>query len=193
MKVLWLCNVLLPEIADAAGVSGKAHSAGWIEGFLQGLRYRNDVEIGIICPFDTEITGTFEGGRYWLCGSDSYRSILDAFDPDILHVFGTENEESNKIVTLFNKPARTIVNIQGMACLYADVYTEGLPPRMQLRQRIFESLIKNGVLNQRDRFRLRGKVEADTLSKVCHVIGRTDIDRMFALHLNPTVQYHQCN
>ena len=56
--------------------------------------------------------------------------IICPFDPDILHVFGTENEESNKLVTLFNKPARTIVNIQGMARLHADVYTEGLPDRI---------------------------------------------------------------
>ena len=193
MRVLWYCNVILPEVADAAGISDKAHSAGWVEGFLLGLRKQPDVTLGIICPWTEYREGEHDGFQYWLCSSEQYEKVLDQFKPDILHVFGTENEESNKLVTLFNNPRRTVVNIQGMATLYADVYTDNLPAKLQLRQRIFESFLRNGILDQRDKLRSRGEAESDTIKKVCHVIGRTDIDRMFAQNLNPDIQYHHCN
>ena len=193
MKVLWCCNVILPEIADAAGISEMAHSAGWIEGFLHGIKAQKDVELGIICPGNKETHGAFDGIEYWICGSESYKSILDAFSPDIVHVFGTENEESNKLVSLFNNKSRTVINIQGMAGLCADVYIDGLPITLQRKQRFFEKIIGNGILNQRDNLQLRGNKEAETFSIAGHVIGRTDIDRMFALDLNPNIQYHCCN
>lgn len=193
MKVLWCCNVVLPEIADVAGVSDQVHSAGWIEGFLEEIKRVEEVELGIICPHGSGHSGTFDGVRFWLCSSSDYQSILNEFNPDVVHVFGTENEESNRLVNLFGKPERVIINIQGMAGPISDVYLDGLPPKMQLKQRVFESYLKNGLLDQRNRFKERSITEKDSLQKCCHVIGRTDIDRMYALSINPDIEYHHCN
>ena len=193
MKVLWCCNVVLPELADAAGIADKAHSAGWIEGFLKGIKQFKEVELGIICPHKSGFSGTTDGIRYWLCSSCDYKKILDDFKPDVVHIFGTENEESNKLINIFGQPEKTVINIQGIAGLISDVYVDGLPPKMQLKQRVFEGCIKNGLLNQRDRLRARSITEKDSLQKSGHVIGRTDIDRMFALNINPNIHYHHCN
>ena len=66
MKILWCCNVVLPEIADAAGVSDKVHSIGWVEGYLEGLKRIDEVKLGIICPHSSELAGSVDNVRYWL-------------------------------------------------------------------------------------------------------------------------------
>ena len=97
------CNVVLPMVANAAGIKEKAHSAGWIEGFLEGLQTHKEIELGIICQSSISEHGICSNGvRYWLCGIEQYEAILNEFSPDILHIFGTENPESNIVpVTRF--------------------------------------------------------------------------------------------
>lgn len=193
MRVLWCCNVVLPQIAEATGISDVGHSAGWIEGFLHGIKNQKDIKLGIICPHQKRTSGAFEGIKFWTGPLDVYRSAIEDFNPDILHVFGTENEEAKDVIRLFNRPDRTVINIQGMLRLYGEVYTDGLPLNLQRKKRLFESLVKNSIIDQKQNLLKRSVAEKDSLTHVKHVIGRTDIDKMFAMTANPNVNYHFCN
>lgn len=194
MKILWYSNVVLPQVADAAGINQKANSAGWIEGFLREIKAFDNVELGIICPYSSYLSGKNEKLSYWLVDNDTrYNEILKSFAPDIVHVFGTESVESNKLIKEFGRPERTVVNIQGMAELYGNVYLRGLPVDLCRKERLFEKYIKNGLLSQKNNLLKRGLVERDTMQRIGHVIGRTDIDRMFAITSNPDINYHFCN
>ena len=159
MKILWLCNVVLPRIAEDAGISQKIHSAGWIEGFLNSLVQNDKIELGILCPYNKLHSGTFANVKYWLCPSDMYCKVVSDFSPDILHVYGTENEDWNRVIKHFGKPERTVVNIQGMMNLYGEVYLQGLPPELSMKERLFEKYIGNSLIDQKQSFEARGKIE----------------------------------
>lgn len=49
MRVLFSSNVIIPCVAETAGVQ-QSNSAGWIEAIVSFLAEEDDMELGIICP-----------------------------------------------------------------------------------------------------------------------------------------------
>ncbi len=196
MRILWYTNVVLPEVAQAAHLEGQ-YSAGWIQGFWNGIMTKPSIELTICCPYTTQIllSGQGKGFAYYVTPEsfDKYDDILNASKPDIVHVFGTESPEALKLVKAFNRPERTVINIQGMLNLYADVFFEGLPHQMSRRTRVFEKVIHNSLIDQRNNMRYRATTEAEMLRLAGHAIGRTDIDHMFCQSHNADIRYHHCD
>lgn len=194
MRVLFSSNVIIPCIAETAGVL-QANSAGWIEAIVSFLADEDDMELGIICPGSTEKKGKFRFGNYWIVpsgGEEScYRRILSEFNPDILHIFGSESERILKLITLFGKPEKTIIHLQGIAEKYGAVYLNDIPKRYS-RGRVIETLLGHGLKKQRDSLLRRGKTERKALEMVGHVTGRTDFDRMAVESVSQSIQYHFC-
>ena len=140
MKVLWIVNIILPQIAekiDAEPVFG----GGWIVGLEACLRERKDIELLICFPYKTIISINIDGVKcYSFYQKNSYKysrktverleSIIANESPDIIHVFGTEFPHS--LATLIAAQNldlinRTVVSIQGLVSVYAKHYFAGLP------------------------------------------------------------------
>lgn len=194
MRILFSSNVIIPCVAEAAGVQ-QANSAGWIEAIVSSFEEYDDVKLGIICPGSIEKKGKSNFGNWWIIPksgeTNCYRRILSEFAPDILHIFGSESERILELITMYGKPNRTIIHLQGIAEKYGVVYLNDIPKRYS-RGRIVETLLGHGLKKQRDSLLQRGKTERKALKMVCHVTGRTDFDRMAAESVSQSIQYHFC-
>ena len=61
MKVLWICNIMIPAIARQLGVS-YSYREGWLSGLLERVaqeKGRNRIELGIAFPVE-ESMGNFQ-------------------------------------------------------------------------------------------------------------------------------------
>ncbi len=208
MRVLWLCNVMLPRVSALLGKQPIPYG-GWLTGALDGLRSINDnIQLGICCPFENSSeTAKFDADNvtYYTFPCDSrritdfvwylpwLRSIINDFKPDILHIFGTEYAHSLAAARAFEAPERTLVSIQGLCYEYAKYYFADLPPFVSRGFNMRDVLRGETLSSQKKLFALRGENETLLLKSASHICGRTDWDKACTARINPKLNYHFCN
>lgn len=204
MKLLWLCN-MAPGAVQAA-MDGKKTSGLWVDHVLSDLR-KEDLQLHILCP------GNGQRGRlddkcsfacfpkgdahvYTPAQEPFFRKELEAFGPDVIHIWGSEYGHTLAMVRVCGEKGllnHTVVSIQGLCSIYAPHYAEGVPERVQRRSTFRDFLQRDNIRNQQKKFILRGDMERQAMALVRHVIGRTDWDRACAELLSPEAEYHFCN
>ncbi len=204
MKLLWLCNMAPSAVQEK--ISGKAKGGLWVDHVLSDLR-QQDLEIRILCPGKGE-KGTLDEGCSFATFSEGlpyvylpelekiFREELKAFQPDVIHVWGTEYGHTLAMVNAAEQAGmleHLTVSIQGLCSVYAGHYAEGVPFDVQRRSTFRDRIRRDNIRSQQEKFALRGKLEAEALQKVRHVIGRTAWDEACACQINPEAQYHFCN
>lgn len=208
MKVLWFCNFILPGVAKALSVEAPS-GGGWVSGAAQALMQNEGVELSVCFPqsFSGELlTGMVGKLRYYgfPCAPKAahiydvstqkwQEKILATEKPDIVHIWGAEFASSLAMVNAFRCPAKTIINIQGLCGYIAKHSSAHLPYRDCVRYTLRDFLRKDRIIDQQKNFGLRGKLEAEALGKVGHVIGRTRWDQACVRQLAPKARYHKCN
>lgn len=219
MRVLWLCNIMLPFIAKSLGQK-IVIKEGWLSGLAEKLmahQDRNDITLAICFPesesrrFVKEDTSLFvkdkaQGIHYYIFREDtvhpekydaaleeSLGAVIKDFEPDIVHIFGTEYPHTLACVKAFGHPSRTLIGIQGLCSSIAEVYMADLPYSVQKKKTFRDILKKDGLFEQQAKFAKRGEYEKEALSMVGHVTGRTDFDREMTKKLAPNAKYHFMN
>ncbi len=208
MRVLWLCNVILPIIADNLG-KGAAPLGGWLTGMLNPLINREEVSIGICFPIakgDKLLLGQVEGIKYYGFPENTsvpykydrsveqyLKKAIDDFHPDIVHIFGTEYPHSLAMTKVFGQPDRMVINIQGLASVLTKYYYANVPSNVVSRYTFRDFVKQDNIRQQKKKFSKRGIFEIEALNNVNHVIGRTDWDEACTSQINPNAQYHFCN
>lgn len=206
MKLLWLCNMTPGSVMEA--MTGTPSAGGlWVDHVLEQLRRREELEIRILCP-GAGIRGavddrcgyaTFREGlpyRYLTELEAFFREELKAFQPDVVHIWGTEYGHTLAMVNACEQEGlldHMAVSIQGLCGVYAGHYAEGLPRRVSEGWTFRDVLRWDNVAMQRKKFALRGELETQALKKARNVIGRTDWDRACTRRINPDARYHFCN
>ncbi len=214
MRILWVCNIMLPEAAEALGREAPA-VGGWMSGLLHSLLKLSDgeqeggpFELAVcfpVCgedPVQGEAAGfSFYSFRQKALVLNTYdpdverqlKEIMEQVKPDLVHIFGTEYVHTLAAVKAFGHPERTVIGIQGMARIYARHFTAGEPERIQ-RGCTFRDIVKRDNLrHQRKSFLARAAFEEEAIRTAGHVIGRTDWDRACTGQIHPDVNYHVCN
>ncbi|SEK70478.1 Glycosyltransferase involved in cell wall bisynthesis [Pseudobutyrivibrio ruminis] len=201
MRVLWLCNIVLPELASTFGFT-KRNEGGWLTGAWRELINLSELNLAICVPVRNPskmIDGENEGYNFYSFLTISqesntkienqierFKTIICDFKPDIIHVWGTEFEHSYSMVNaayelgLLNN---VVVNIQGLISECAKVFTIGIDKEKQKTYRIEEQL---------DSYITRAQYEVKLLRLVKNVSGRTDWDKTHILEINPTITYFYC-
>ncbi len=124
---------------------------------------------------------------------EAFRKILADFQPDIVHVFGTEFPHALACLKAFSRPERSLVGIQGLCCGIAENYMAGLPNKVQ-REATFRDRVRSDSLRrQQEKFRRRAEHERELLALAGHVTGRTAYDERVTGELNPDRIYHPMN
>ena len=213
MRVLWLCNIMLPAFAGKLGLPS-SHREGWLTGLFERLTgRRSDVELGVCCPVPENLDGirrslpTWEGevifyGFYEdlntpelyderLPGS-LYR-ILEDFKPDIVHIFGTEFPHALAMTRVFGDPSRILVGIQGLCCSIADTYRADLPYDVWNRSTFRDRYRHDSLQDQQRKFEQRAVNEREAILGCGHITGRTRFDRSVTARINPKAHYHVMN
>ena len=205
MKLLWLCNSA-PGVVRSH-ISGKQMSGiNWVDHVLSGLRqqgftirvlYRGTGEPGIIdetCSY-AAISET-PAHIYVPELEETVREEIRTFQPDVIHSWGVEYHHALAMVHAAEaegKLPHMVASIQGLCRFLAEHYTDGIPEKESRKSTFRDLLRKDNILQQQEKFRLRGELETKALEKLQHVIGRTDWDHNCAKSINPDVTYHFCN
>ena len=220
MKVLWVINIMLPAYARAQGLRYSTRE-GWLSGSFERMRAdreqdgagttgapsARDITLGICFPSPqgsvrTELYGvTFYGfledtahpETYDAALETRFREVLSEFDPDIVHIFGTEFPHALAMVRAFDRPARTLLGLQGMCGEIAEVYMADLPSRVRKIPTLRDVLRKDSLKQQQEKFRKRAANEREAILGARHVTGRTDFDREEVLRIHPEASYHHMN
>lgn len=205
MKLLWLCNSA-PGVVRSH-ISGKTQSGvNWVDHVLAGLRgqgftvrvlYRGAGAPGRIdetCSY-AAISAT-PAHIYVPELENRFREEIRSFQPDVIHSWGVEYHHALAMVNAAEAEGKLdnmVASIQGLCRFLAEHYTDGVPAKVCRRSTLRDFLRKDNILQQQEKFRLRGRLETEALKKLHHVIGRTDWDKNCALSVNPEITYHFCN
>ena len=222
-RVLWICNIMLPVIGKELGMPYSNREGWLSGIFERAQKKEAPFTLGICFPMEEFPMGKFpvEGGetksgrvgKFSVRGAacyafaenlktpevydagmeEAFRKIFRDFEPDIIHVFGTEFPHALAAVKAFGKPERTLIGIQGLCGEIAKVYMAGLPEKVQ-RQVTFRDIIrKDSIRRQQEKFIRRGENEAEAIRGCKNITGRTCFDREGTAKLNPDAGYYPMN
>lgn len=204
MKLLWLCNQVPGPVREH--FSGKSGSALWVDSVFSDIRKR-DITLRVLCR-GGDASGELDARcsyalfpeilpeKYAPWMDDRFYKELMEFQPDLIHIWGTEYGHTLSMVNAAEKAGmldRTVISIQGLCSMITRHFCEGIPERV-LHGYTFRDFVKrNNLLGQQRVFALRGEHEQQALGKVNHVIGRTPWDMAATGLINPGRTYHFCN
>lgn len=206
MKLLWLCNMIPGAVQEQLG--GGASGGLWVDHVLQGLMEQSDASIRILSRGLTPAEGSLNDRVsyriftenlphvYEPALEDSFVKELQSFQPDVIHIWGTEYGHTLAMVNASQKCGlidRTAVSIQGLCSVIANHYAEGLPSSAVYGFTLRDAARRDNVALQRRKFIRRGELEAQALRQVKHVIGRTPWDFDNTAQINAERTYHFCN
>ncbi len=206
MKILWLCNMIPGDVKKA--ITGKEGNGLWVDHVLADLRREEDLSIRILCPDAVEQSGVLDEHcsyatftrkapyQYLTENEARFRSQLQEFAPDVIHIWGTEYAHTLAMVRAAQSEVfldRVVISIQGLCSIYARHFVEGVPSGTVHGMTLRDLLRQDNLSQQRKKFVRRGELEIQALEKVSHVIGRTCWDRACTQQLAPNACYHFCN
>ena len=116
--------------------------------------------------------------------------IIDTdFNPDIIHIHGTENTHGLAYMRACGNE-KCVVSIQGMMSAY-DYYDYGLTKKQIMKNLSLSDILRcNSIFSAKRSFRNRSKYEREMIQRTHHVIGRTDWDKARTWAINPIAEYH---
>ncbi len=219
MKVLWLCNIMLPAAAAQMGLEA-SNKEGWLSGLaglVLGNGGRNGVELAAAFPAPEQMLDGEElavrtveilGGKLTCYGfrEDTRRAevydkgleqrlgrVLEDYEPDIVHCFGTEYPHTLAICRAYPRKDRILIGIQGLCGVYAHAYFADLPKRVVRSVTLRDILRRDSMVRQQKKYVRRGEAEKEAVSLAGHVTGRTRWDRLYTNRWNPDAVYHSMN
>ena len=204
MKILWLVNIIMPELAEHLGGKPSVFG-GWLSGAM-GAVLKNHHEL-VICAVtkNTKRVGRYEinGSVYYLTlqanldeMEAAFRTILDREQPDIVHVFGTEFAQSLAMVRAADKE-RLLVTIQGsLSVLYPLTYA-GISARICKDNAVHRCLRKKhkggeSIELQKISFEERAKLEQEALRTAKYIHGGSQWGNAVGREINPDCTTFDC-
>lgn len=116
--------------------------------------------------------------------------IIDAVQPEIIHIHGTENPLGLAARTAKERNIPVIFSIQGIAGAIVQKFYAGLPENLVSRYESLKSrILKKSAVQAYNNFKKKATMEEEFLKNASFVIGRTDWDRRVSGLFNPERQY----
>jgi glycosyltransferase involved in cell wall biosynthesis len=214
MKVLWFTNT--PALAsNKLGVN--TNTGGWISSLERHLSSRKDIELGIAFPFGHDKLNIFTIDRtsYFAIPSPKhkqgirgilrrwchpiekedellfYSSIIKQFNPDVIHIFGSERSFG---LILNECTIPVVIQIQGNLTLCTLKWFSGLSFLQVLKYSDKKKLLF-GFNTFHDYYLTKKRAirEQKILAQCKYIIGRTSWDRRINKILAPKSAYFHCN
>ncbi len=210
MRILWLCNIALPKIAEAMGMPA-SNKEGWLAGISETIlkEKKQDITLGVCFPVSEQqdgICGETDGLFYYgffedVLHPENYdealegrlKRIVEQFKPDVVHAFGTEFPHTLAMMKAFCKPEKMLISVQGICSACADVYTLGVPQKVSDGMTFRDWLKKDNIKMQQKKFVLRGQNESEALRMAKHVAGRTAFDKAILEEKAKEAKYYHWN
>lgn len=213
MKVLWLCNIMLPAVARYLHLEA-SNKEGWLDGLMSVVTERqagNGICLAVAFPAEEKLrlqvpvgdghitcygfVNRFSGEphRYDPALEEQFREITEDFAPDVIHCFGTEYPHTLAMCRIFPRKDRILVGIQGLCAVYANAYFAGMPREVRRKVTLRDILRRDSLFSQQQKFVRRGEMEMEAIRLAGNVTGRTDWDRHYTHKWNPQAVYYPMN
>lgn len=220
MKVLWLCNVMMPMIAEQLNMES-SNKEGWLSGLASVMlkkRRENGIELAVAFPAPEKMFPqghevcmrriTVQGGQLTCYGfredvarpevydaglEERLGRILDSCRPDMVHCFGTEYPHTLAMCRVFPQKKRLLVSVQGLCSLIAESYFADLPEKAVRSVTLRDFLKRDSIREQRQKFEMRGRMEIEAVRLAGNIAGRTEWDRSHTKEWNPEAAYFNMN
>lgn len=197
MRLLWITNIKV-ECGDNETCRG-----GWMTGALNYLLDNTDCEIIIAYPngknnfdnFNIKYVPFFYDLSRTKYDENLYNQFLNIYaeyQPDIIHIWGTEYLHTYAAVKAAEKMQlidKLIIHIQGLVSVYSKHYALGIPERHQKAKTLLDIITGSSLKNQIKTFQKRGINERLALKSTQYVIGRTSWDKACVEQINPGIKY----
>lgn len=205
MKILWLVNIIMPELAVHLGRTPSVFG-GWLSGAMAAVKQSGHELVICTTEPNTTCTGKYEidGVAYYLTARTDvdgmrkdFREILTAEKPDVVHIYGTEYEHSWAMVQE-SDTEHTLVTIQGSLEYLKDAVYAGIPEKIckdNCLHKILRLLRKGGtsIDLQRISFANRAELECKVLRKVKYINGGSQWGNTVGWSINPNCISLSCN
>ena len=208
MKVIWICNLVLPFFSDSYGIR-PSNFGGWMSESYRQIKSVPSIEISFAFPIfdehrrrdfreDGVRVYSFDGNMDYDVFDDSYEfNFVDIFSreqPDIIHIWGTEYKHSYYALRAAEKMGwvgRTLVDIQGLVSFINVHYLDGVPFDIINREAYIAR--PDSLINENKFYADQGRTEEKALSVARFVTGRTEWDHACVKLINPRVKYFHNN
>ncbi len=220
MRVLWLCNMIMPMIAEQLGLEA-SNKEGWLSGLAsvtldQG--HENEIELAVAFPGPDQLfppgqtfcmrTITVRGRELKCFGfredvsrpeiydqglEESMKWIIDFWKPDMVHCFGTEYPHTLAMCRAFPDKSRLLISLQGLCAVYAECYFADLPTEVIRSVTLRDVLKKDSLREQQRKFVMRGVMEKEAVKLAGNIAGRTAWDHFYTKEWNSKARYFVMN
>ena len=204
MKVLWLVNTIMPDLAEHLGGSPSVFG-GWLVGAMKAVR-----SSGIKMVICTVETGSSRAGRYEVdetiyyilenASSEAlevkYKEILECEMPDLVHVYGTEFPFILPLLKVSNAN-KTVLTLQGTLQYTRDESLSGIPDKYSKDTLLHKGrrlLNKGGesVGQKREDFEKRAEVEMEIIRSLKYADGCSEWGISYIHGINPQCNMFNC-
>ena len=204
-RILWFVNTIFPYPAKKIN-KNKSAFGGWLTSLHSHLINKGSLQIGIVSSYDgNEMKSYIDGNTiYYLIPNKNsinynhllkyyYSKVLEHFNPDIIHIHGTEFGQHLAVFDC-QINAKVVTSIQGLTSVYADVYEANISKDDIYKNITIRDLLRHDTIyDQKRKFVERGLHEIAMLNKSNYIIGRTNWDYANALSITGIDKYYKCN
>ena len=207
MKVLWTVNLIPAEVSVKLGMTAEV-LGGWVESMAEQLRKNSDIELGIVCKCENDISfvETINGITYFSLYytpstslaelEEKCDKIVSDFKPDIINIEGTEFLHARAMQLTAKKhciPA--VVSLQGIlngqyAYQCGQLQIDDMMFSKSLTE-VFAAWIMH--LRKTKWYKPRMKSEKEIIENADYILGRTTWDRAHSYAINPNAKYYPCS
>lgn len=186
--------------------------AGWIASLEQIVRTAGDVELAVAFHFQSDKFKDIQNGvAYYPMPevkasktekllkpeaidarkTDLYRSVVNDFKPDIIQIFGSENDFG---LLCGKTDVPVVIHMQGCLPPYLNAV---FPVDMNIYDFLFTGglTLRNRYIGLRTQsaFNRNAKKEIKTIARCRYFMGRTQWDKGLINLFNPSAKYFHCN
>ncbi len=204
MKILWLVNIIMPELAVHLGKTPTVFG-GWLSGAMKAVK-ENGYEL-VICTTASDVNETqkhiVNNVTYYISKrstvpvmEEAFKVILNNENPDVVHIYGTEFEHSWAMAKC-SDVNKTVVTIQGAMTYLKDHVYAGIEEKYckdNLLHKTLRLMHKGGtsIELQKKSFEQRAEIEQKVLKHVKYVMGGSEWGNAVAWSINPRCTTFDC-
>lgn len=207
MKVLWTANLIPANLSVKLNLPSEV-LGGWVESMAKQLSKFDNLELAIACKCETSENFkeslddvTYFSLNYPLTNVfDTLVSrcvnIISDFNPDIIHIEGTEFIHSKAMLyAAKQKNIPAVVSMQGILNGYYNYQCGNLQIDDMMCSKSLTDIFSAWILHLRKTkwFKPRMKSEKEIIENADYILGRTTWDRAHSYAINPNAKYYPCS
>lgn len=169
----------------------------------ENLKNQQEVDLAIASPYAGNSAKKYYDGKvtYYLFPNISdfkynrnldrfSKAIIEEFQPDIIHIHGTEYAHGLSFLNTSKDNIKKVVSIQGLTKSISKLYLEGIERKDIIKNITFRDIIKrDSIFQQKNKFTKRALYENEIIKKSDYIIGRTDWDKYNTKAINDSAKY----